>query len=102
MNDDDLDTLLSAPLPDVADAGFSARVASRVAARQSWWERLTLYGPIAAAAAVVPFLPGVQLGEAVSHITPLLANSAALSIAAAALILTISFEQRLREWQSAL
>jgi hypothetical protein len=102
MNESDLDALLSAPLRVVADAGFSARVAVAVARRESWRERLTTYAPIAAIAAVVPFLPGAQIADAASHLTPLIANSVALSIAAAALILTISFEQRLREWQSAL
>ncbi|GEM_PF-1986846 len=102
MNDGDLDALLSTPLGDVADAGFSKRVALAVAQREGWRERLTTYAPIAATAAVVPFLPGAQIAEAASHLTPLIANSVALSIAAAALILTISFEQRLREWQFAL
>src|ERR1700729_3315202 len=100
MNDADLDTLLSTPLRDVADAGFSTRVVLAVARRESWRERLTTYAPIAAIAVVVPFLPGAQIADAASHLTPLIANSVALSIAAAALILTISFEQRLREWQS--
>src|ERR1700741_285660 len=102
MKDEDLDALLSAPLAEIADAGFSTRVASRIAVRQGLWERLAVFAPIAAIAAVVPFLPGVQLADAASHLTPLIANSASLSIAAAALILTISFDQRLREWQSAL
>lgn len=102
MNESDLDALLSAPLRDVADAGFSTRVALAVARRESWRERLATYAPIAAIAAVVPFLPGAQIADAASRLTPLIANSVALSIAAAALILTISFEQRLREWQSAL
>jgi hypothetical protein len=102
MNDDGLDALLSAPLPDVADAGFSTRVATKIATRQSWLDRVTLYTPIAAAAAVVPFLPGAKLGEAAARITPMIANSAGLSIAAGVLVLTILFEQRLRDGQSAL
>ena len=97
MNDTDLDALLSAPLRDVADAGFSARVALAVARRESWRERLTTYAPVAAIAAVVPFLPGTQIADAASHLTPLIANSVALSIAAAALALTISLDTRLRE-----
>jgi hypothetical protein len=102
MNDDDLDALLSAPLPQVADAGFSTRVITKAAARQSWLDRLTLYAPIVAVAAIAPFLPGAKLSEAAARITPLIANSVGLSIAAGVLILTILFEQRLRDGQSAL
>jgi hypothetical protein len=102
MNDDGLDVLLSTPLSDVADAGFCARVTTKIATRQSWLDRVTLYTPIVAVAAVVPFLPGAKLGEAAAHITPLIANSAGLSIAAGVLVLTILFEQRLRDGQSAL
>jgi hypothetical protein len=97
MNDDDLDAMLNAPLRDVADAGFSSRVLSRVAARTAWRERLTMYAPVAAAAALAPFLPGAQFTEVALHITPLIANSGALSIAAAALVLTLSLDQRFRE-----
>ena len=97
MNDGDLDALLSTPLRDVADAGFSTRVALAVARRESWRERLTTYAPVAAIAAVVPFLPGAQIADAASHLTPLIANSVALSIAAAALALTMSLDARLRE-----
>ena len=102
MNDDDLDALLSAPLPELADTGFSTRVASKIAERQGWWDRLTVFAPVVAVAAALPFVPAARLTDAALHVTPLIANSAALSIAAAALVITISVEQRLREWQSAL
>ena len=97
MTDDDLDAMLAAPLDDVADAGFSSRVLSRVTARTAWRERLTLYAPVVAVAAVVPFLPGAQFAHAALHLTPLIANSGAIAIAAAALALTMSLDQRFRE-----
>ncbi len=97
MTDDDLDALLCAPLEDVADDGFSGRIAVR-AGRQAWWrERLTLFAPVAAVAALVPFLPGEQLTETALRLSPILANSGAVALAVAALILTLSFERRLRE-----
>jgi len=97
MNDDDLDAMLTAPLDDVADGGFSSRVLSRVTARSVWRERLTMYAPVVAAAAVVPFLPGAQFAHAALHLTPFIADSSAIAVAAAALVLTLSFDQRFRE-----
>ena len=97
MTDDDLDAMLTAPLANVADAGFSPRVLSRVAARAAWRERLTLYAPVVAVAAVLPFLPGAQFAHAALLLTPLIANSGAIAIAAAALALTMSLDQRFRE-----
>jgi hypothetical protein len=97
MTDDDLDAMLAVPLGDMADAGFSSRVLSRVTARTAWRERLTMYAPVAAAAAVIPFLPGAQFAHAAVHLTPLIADSGAIAIAAAALALTMSLDQRFRE-----
>ena len=97
MNDDDLDTMLRAPLGEVADAGFSSRVLARVTARTAWRERLTMYAPVAAAAAVLPFLPGAQFAHAALRLTPLIADSGAVAIAAAELALTLSLDQRFRE-----
>lgn len=102
MNDDDLDALLSTPLDDVADAGFSARVGARIE-KQAWWrERLALFAPVAAAAAIVPFLPLREFTDAALRVSPLLADSSALAFAAAALALTISLDQRFRDSQTAL
>ena len=102
MNDSDLDTLLGATLPEIADEGFSARAMARIVARRAWSEQLVLIAATLAVAAIVPFLPGIQLSEIAHHLTPSTANSVGLSIAAAALALTISFERRLHDWQSAL
>ncbi|HVU21139.1 MAG TPA: hypothetical protein VHE09_10435 [Rhizomicrobium sp.] len=99
---DDLDTLLSASLSDVADNGFSLRVMEKIDARELWRERLTWGLPALAACALAPFVPLREFAVAVVHIGPALAGSTALSLAAAAIILTLSLEQRFRESQSAL
>ncbi|MBV9991945.1 MAG: hypothetical protein JOZ72_11710 [Alphaproteobacteria bacterium] len=80
---DDLDILLSEPLDDVADDGFSARILAGIE-RKAWWrERVTMLAAAVAAAAVLPFVPAAELG--------------AVAFAAGALTLTFAFEQRLRD-----
>jgi|SRR6185312_1220056 len=102
MTEDDLDILLSKPLDEVADDGFSMRVATKLQ-RAAWWrEHVMLYAPVAAVAAVVPFLPGEEITAVALRLTPLLAQSGAIAFAAGVLALTITFEQRFRETQSAL
>ena len=98
----DLDTLLATPLPDLADDGFSLRVVDKIEARELWSERLTWGLPALAACLAAPFLPLRELTGTVVHLGPALAGSAALSLAAAAIILTLSLEQRFHESQSAL
>jgi len=102
MNESDLDRLLSVPLDDVADAGFSAKLAARIEKRNWWRERVTLFAPVAAAAAIVPFLPLREFTDTALRVSPLLADSSALALAGAVLALTISLEQRFRDAQSAL
>lgn len=101
MNDDRLDALLARGPDAVSDDGFSARVTARVtariAARQAWNERIGWIAPALCGVAVAPFLPWREVGEAAMRMTPLLANSAAVAIAAAALVLTFSLDQRLRQ-----
>ncbi|HTT96539.1 MAG TPA: hypothetical protein VMF58_00700 [Rhizomicrobium sp.] len=99
---DDLDILLSAPLPDVADHGFSMRVVEKIEAREVWNERLTWGLPALVACLAAPFLPLREFAGTVVHLGPALAGSTALSLAAGAIILTLSLEQRFRESQSAL
>ena len=97
MTDDDLDFLLSAPLEEVGDAGFSVAVAARIE-RQAWWrERVMLYAPIAAAAAVVPLLPLDEVTDAALRFSTQIANSSAVALAAAAIVLTFAVDRRLRE-----
>lgn len=98
----DFDTLLAAPLPDVADNAFSLRVMEKIETRELWQERLTWGLPALAACAVAPFVPLRELTGAIVHLGPALAGSTALSLAAGAIILTLSLEQRFRDSQSAL
>jgi hypothetical protein len=102
MNDDALDALLSRPLAEVADDGFSARVALAASAeekRRAWW---AWAAPALAACAVAPFLPLKEFGDTVMQMTPALANSGAVALAAAALVLTFALEQHFRALRSAL
>jgi uncharacterized membrane protein (DUF485 family) len=97
MTDDDLDTLLATPLAEVADGGFSARLAARVRQVRKRWDWLMMLGPVLALLALVPFLPLEEFTHAVLHLTPIIANSAAISLALGVLILTFTLDQRLRE-----
>ena len=100
MDDRNLDSMLSAPLADVADEGFSARIVHRIEQKEMWSERLVWGLPALAACALAPFLPVREFTDTLLHLGPAIAGSAALSVAAAALVLAISFEQRYREWQA--
>jgi hypothetical protein len=101
MTDDrNLDVLLSVPLADVTDDGFSMRVGNRIARREMWSERLVWGVPAFAAVALAPFVPVQEFTDTVMRLGPAVASSAAISLAAAALVLTISFEQRYRDWQA--
>lgn len=99
---DDLDALLSTPLPDVADSGFSVRVLKKIETRELWNERLTWGLPALAACIAAPFIPLHEVTGTIVHLGPTIASSAALSLAAAAIVLTLFLEQRFRESQSAL
>lgn len=102
IDDSDLDNLLAVPLDVVADDGFTARIAHRIEQKELWDERLFWGLPALAACALAPFLPLQELTDAILRLGPLIAGSATFSIAAAAVVLTISFERRFREGQSAL
>jgi uncharacterized membrane protein (DUF485 family) len=97
MTDDDLDILLATPLADVADGMFSARVTARVRQVQKLRDGLVVLGPVLALFALVPFLPLEEFTHAILSVTPVVANSAAISLALGVLILTFTFDQRLRE-----
>jgi hypothetical protein len=94
---DELDIALAQPLEDVADDGFSARVVSKIEWAAWLRERVMLFAPVAAVAAVVPFLPGEELTNVALKLTPLFAESGAVAFAVAMLALTLTFERRLRE-----
>jgi hypothetical protein len=100
MIDSDLDTLLSAPLESIADDGFSVRVANTIARRAALRERALWTGLALLACAPAPFLPIEDLAQTALRLGPALSGSLALSIAAAALVLTITFERRYRDWDA--
>jgi uncharacterized membrane protein (DUF485 family) len=97
MTDDDLDALLATPLADVADGGFSARVTARVRQVQNQRDWLMMLSPMLALVALVPFLPLDEFTHAILRVTPVIANSAAISLALGVLILTFTLDLRLRE-----
>lgn len=97
MDDSNLDASLTAPLDDVADNGFSSRVTARVLQTQEQRAWLTMLVPMLALCALVPFLPLEEFTHAMMRVTPVIANSGAISLALAVLILTFMLDQRLRE-----
>jgi hypothetical protein len=97
MTDDDLDRLLAAPVPGISDDGFSARVTTRVRRTRGQKEWLLMLSPVLALLALVPFLPLGEFTGAILSATPVIANSAAISLALGLLILTFTIDQRLRE-----
>jgi len=97
MTDEALDDLLSQPLADVADDGFSSRILAAVTAAEARRSRITIWATALGALCIAPFLPLREIGAIMTRTGPVLANSLAMSIAAAALILTFSLAQRLRE-----
>jgi hypothetical protein len=85
----ELDELLTAPLPPIADGHFSARVMRAIA-----WEKLRRQGATAALVfacllPVVLALPLQQIGMTLGTLLPHLAASTAVQIAAAAVVLTV-------------
>jgi hypothetical protein len=97
MDDANLDALLASPLDDVADNGFSSRITARVIKAQERRAWLTMLLPMLALCALVPFLPLEEFTHEIVRVTPMIANSAAISLALAVLILTYMIDQRLRE-----
>jgi len=91
MNDRDLDLLLSQPLAEPADDGFSARVLARLAQSGSRIARLEGMAYGVTAAVVVAALALSNLGGAIARVTPLLVTSQPLGIAVAALVVTGAF-----------
>ena len=97
MNNETLDRLLSQPLANVEDHGFSARVIAQVAAVEKRHAVIDAALAVLGLGLLLPFLPLQQLGDAFARITPALANSTELGIAIAALILSLSLEWGLQE-----
>jgi hypothetical protein len=91
----DLDTLLSAPLAPVDDAGFSARVIQRIeqqqAAARERREIMEWAGLLIATAIFFAVAPLVSLTRGIETLTFSLSNSFPIAIALAALVLTATF-----------
>ena len=87
-----LDDLLSQPLASMADDGFSARVMGDVRAMTR--RRILANVAIVAVCAVlaVLILPWRMVGFDLGFIVPQIFDSAAVSLAVAAVILTLSLE----------
>jgi hypothetical protein len=100
IDDNDLDAMLSAPLAEVAEDGFPGRVARAIDHAEAWRERITWSIPLLAAAVAAPFLPLAEISETALRLGPAIGGSAAMAAALAAVVLTVSFEQRYRDWQS--
>ncbi len=94
---DELDALLAMAPADVSDSGFSARVMARVTAIEARRSRIAMLIVALCVFVLVPFLPMREIGVAMLRAGPVLAGSAAFSIAIGVLILTFSLERRLRE-----
>ena len=88
-----IDDLLNQPLASVADDGFSTRVMRRVRAG----ERRNLFAVAAAAVLctvlALLFVPVQSIGADLNLALVQIAQSAAVSIAVAAVILTLLFER---------
>ena len=80
MDDRNLDAMLSAPLADVVDDSFSARIVHRIEHRELWNERLVWGIPALAACALAPFLPVQEFADTILRLGPSVAGSAALPL----------------------
>ncbi|MBU6298278.1 MAG: hypothetical protein KGJ79_06200 [Alphaproteobacteria bacterium] len=91
---DELDILLLRPLPPVADDGFSAHVMARANMHRRL--RFAAQAAFVIAGLVLAFLllPLQAVGLELNFIIGQVANSAAVSMAVAAIILTLVFESQ--------
>jgi hypothetical protein len=83
-----IDDLLSAPLPEVEDAGFSRRVTAHVARRQQWQMAFEIFAFAAATAIFIALVPLDAFARAIETVTFNLGSSLAVAIAIAALVLS--------------
>ena len=95
MNDE-LDDLLSQPLPAIADDGFSARVMARIA-KQEWLRSMASTAALLLCAlALLLLVPISGIEDMLARLAPAIAASLPLSIAAGAIALSLSVEQLVR------
>ncbi|HEY8696818.1 MAG TPA: hypothetical protein VIM02_04315 [Rhizomicrobium sp.] len=95
MNDE-LDDLLSRPLPAVADNGFSARVMQRVAGLEWLRSMISTAALLLCALALLLLVPVSGIEDTLARLAPAIAASLPLSIAAGAIALSLSVEQLVR------
>jgi hypothetical protein len=89
---DRLDQLLQAPLPEIADHGFSRKVMMRVEAEQRGGSIVTIIVTAICAVAVILFLPLPEITTMVRAISTL-ALQPWLYIAAAVVVLSLLVER---------
>ena len=87
---DDLDTLLSAPLPAIDDASFSRRVTAHVAAAQQRRMFVDLAAIVAATGVFLAVVPLAAINNAIETVTLNLGSSLPVAVAIAALVLTFT------------
>lgn len=94
---DPLDNLLAAPVADIPDDGFSARVVARMAQerRRERWITYAAIGLGAVPAVLILPLPGIAAD--IARLLPLLASATPLAATGALLALTFSFEKLIRD-----
>ena len=91
---DELDILLSRPLPMADDDGFSARVMDEVRALRRRRLFVTVATAAVCATLALLLLPLKSIGAELGTIVPAVADNAALNLAMAVLVLTILLEQQ--------
>jgi hypothetical protein len=91
---DNLDSLLSQPLPPVADAGFSGAVALRALHEMERSKRLDQLVLLLTGAVILAALPLTQPMAAIEAVTVGLGSSFPIGLAFAAMVLTTAFVQR--------
>lgn len=96
-NDDRLDRLLCAPLPTVADGGFSARVMARIGAssKRRWW--LDEFLVLSAAGLVLAVVASTEFPGWIAGLGYSLATSLPLATAALVLVVTLTLARPVAE-----
>lgn len=93
----ELDILLSNPLPEIADRGFSARVVNRITAEHLRRARVEATVAVVGVVAVLAILPFTDFGAAITQTTGMIGTSVPVAAALAALVLSNVLAGTLRE-----
>ena len=92
-----LDDLLSAPLPALPDAGFSASVVARIAWREWILSLVRTAAFLGCCLALLLLIPPSAIERAMAMLSSGPAASLPLALAAAAIVLTLTLEQFVRQ-----